>query len=69
MHDHVRLSDELTIHYVSLGEARPLVFVPGWTMTTDSFETEPGTPFKDAFGRSLYDPRSHGESSVVPFGE
>lgn len=67
MHDHVRLSDELTIHYVSLGEARPLVFVPGWTMTTDSFEKNLG-PLSRRFRAIALDPRSHGESSVVPSG-
>lgn len=67
MHDHVRLSDELTIHYVSLGEGRPLVFIPGWTMTTDSFETNLG-PLSKRFRAIALDPRSHGESSVVPSG-
>lgn len=67
MHDHVRLSDELTIHYVSLGEGRPLVFIPGWTMTTDSFKKNLG-PLSKRFRAIALDPRSHGESSVVPSG-
>ena len=67
MREYVRLSDELTIHYVSLGEARPLVFVPGWTMTTDSFEKNLG-PLSRRFRAIALDPRSHGESSVVPSG-
>ena len=67
MHDHVRISDELTIHYVSLGEGRPLVFIPGWTMTTDSFEKNLG-PLSRRFRAIACDPRSHGESSVVPSG-
>lgn len=67
MHEHVRLSDELTIHYVSLGEGRPLVFIPGWTMTTDSFEANLG-PLSGRFRAIAFDPRSHGESSAVHSG-
>ena len=67
MHHHVRLSDELAIHYVSRGEGRPLVFIPGWTMTTDSFEKNLGLLSK-RFRAIAFDPRSHGESSVVPSG-
>ena len=67
MHDNVRLSDELTIHYVSLGEGRPLVFIPGWTMTTDSFEKNLA-PLSGRFRAMACDPRSHGKSSVVQSG-
>ena len=67
MHEHIRLSDELTIHYVCLGEGRPLIFVPGWTMTTDAFGKNLG-PLSGRFRAMSYDPRSHGESSVVQSG-
>lgn len=67
MHEYLRLSDELTIHYVSRGEGRPLIFIPGWTMTTDSFEKNLG-PLSKRFRAIACDPRSHGESSVVPSG-
>lgn len=67
MHEHVRLSDELTIHYVSLGEGRPLIFVPGWTMTTDAFGKNLA-PLSGRFRAIAFDPRSHGESSVVHSG-
>ena len=67
MHEYLRLSDELTIHYVSRGEGRPLVFIPGWTMTTDSFEKNLG-PLSGHFRAIACDPRSHGESSVVQSG-
>ncbi len=67
MHDYVQLSDELTVHYVSEGEGRPLIFIPGWTMTTDAFEKNV-KPLSKRFRAIAYDPRSHGESSVVQSG-
>ena len=67
MHEYVRLSDELTVHYVSLGEGRPLVFIPGWTMTTDAFEKNLA-PLTRRFRVIACDPRSHGRSSVVQSG-
>ena len=67
MHESVRLSDELTIHYVSLGEGRPLVFIPGWTMTTEAFEKNLAL-LSRRFRVIACDPRSHGRSSVVPTG-
>ena len=67
MREYVQLSDGLTIHYVSLGEGRALVFVPGWTVTTDAFEKNLG-PLSRRFRVIACDPRSHGRSSVVQSG-
>ena len=67
MHDYVRLSDELTIHYVSRGEGRPLVFIPGWTMNAECFRENLGALSADS--RAIaYDPRSHGQSSRTESG-
>ena len=67
MHAIAQVSDELTIHYVSLGQGRPLVFIPGWTMDTESFRENLG-PLSADFRAIAYDPRSHGKSSRAQSG-
>ena len=67
MHQTVELSDELTIHYVSRGQGRPLVFIPGWTMDTECFR-ENLRPLSADFRAIAYDPRSHGKSSRTASG-
>ena len=67
MHGLARVSDELTIHYVSLGQGRPLVFIPGWTMDTGCFRENLG-PLSADFRAIAYDPRSHGKSSRTESG-
>lgn len=67
MHGFARVSDELTIHYVSLGQGRPLVFIPGWTMDTGAFRENLG-PLSADFRAIAYDPRSHGKSSRTESG-
>lgn len=67
MHGFAGISDELTIHYVSLGQGRPLVFIPGWTMDTGAFRENLG-PLSADFRAIAYDPRSHGKSSRTESG-
>lgn len=67
MHRYVDLSSELTVHYVSMGRGRPLVFIPGWTMDTGSFRENLG-PLSADFRAIAYDPRSHGKSSRTESG-
>lgn len=67
MHGFARISDELTIHYLSLGEGRPLVFIPGCTMDTGAFRENLG-PLSADFRAVAYDPRSHGQSSRTESG-
>ena len=67
MHGFAGVSDELTIHYVSLGQGQPLVFIPGWTMDTESFRENLG-PLSANFRAIAYDPRSHGKSSRTESG-
>ena len=62
-----RVSDELTIYYVSQGQGRPLIFVPGWTMDTSFFRENLG-PLSADFRAIAYDPRSHGKSSRTGSG-
>lgn len=67
MHAFVQVSDDLRIHYVSIGQGRPLVFIPGWTMDTGAFRENLG-PLSADFRAIAYDPRSHGKSSRTESG-
>lgn len=67
MHAFIEVSDQLKIHYVSTGQGRPLVFIPGWTMDTGSFRENLGALSAD-FRAIAYDPRSHGRSSRTDSG-
>ena len=67
MHGFVEVSDGLKIHYLSMGQGRPLVFIPGWTMDTGCFRENLG-PLSGDFRAIAYDPRSHGKSSRTESG-
>ncbi len=67
MEGYVKLSDELRIHYVAYGQGRPLIFIPGWTMTLESFSKNL-QPLSERFEAIAYDPRSQGQSSRVECG-
>lgn len=66
----VQVDEELTLHVEWSGEAgRPVLLVPGWTMTTavfvrqiDYFRSRTGERF------ITYDPRGHGRSTDTPGG-
>ena len=67
MHKYIQLSDDLTIHYVSRGEGRSLVFIPGWTMTLESFSRNL-EPLSERYYVAAYDPRGQGRSSKLQSG-
>lgn len=67
MEGYVQLSDELRIHYVAQGHGRPLIFIPGWTMTVEAFGRNIG-PLSERFQAIAFDPRSQGRSSRVECG-
>lgn len=67
MHGYAQLSNELRIHYVALGRGRPLIFIPGWTMTLESFSRNLA-PLSERFQAIAYDPRSQGRSSRLECG-
>ena len=67
MHKYIQLSDDLTIQYVSSGKGRPLIFIPGWTMTVESFSKNLQA-LSDRFRVIAYDPRSQGRSSKLQSG-
>jgi non-heme chloroperoxidase len=67
---YVRLTDDLTLHYQTAGRGGTvIIFVPGWTMTTKSFERQ--LEFfrnSDQYTVLTYDPRAQGLSSVTMDG-
>ncbi len=54
-------SDGVRLHYLEAGSGPALVFVPGWTMPADIWETQL-TQFSRSYHVVALDPRSQGES-------
>lgn len=67
MHRYLQLPDALTVHYVSRGEGRPLIFIPGWTMTVEAFDRNLD-PLSERYRVLAYDPRSQGRSAKLQSG-
>ena len=63
----VEVAPAVEMHYVEAGEGPPIVFVPGWTMTTELFRAQIEA-FSDHHRVLSYDPRSHGESTKTSEG-
>tara|TARA_R110000850_G_scaffold96999_8_gene202667 strand:+ start:954 stop:1868 length:915 start_codon:yes stop_codon:yes gene_type:complete len=67
---HLKVSDELTLYYETTGNGDiPIVFVPGWTMSSAVFERQ-REHFSDSdrFRYYSYDPRGQGRSSKTGEG-
>jgi non-heme chloroperoxidase len=60
-------SDKVKIHYVEAGRGEPILFVPGWTMTTDIWEQQI-RHFAKTHRVIAMDPRSQGKSQKVGDG-
>ncbi|MEE9301253.1 MAG: alpha/beta hydrolase [Alphaproteobacteria bacterium] len=60
--DYLRVSDDLTIYYEEAGKGAPIVFIPGWTMTTWFFQHQLAH-FAKSHRAITYDPRGQGRSS------
>ncbi|MEM7051314.1 MAG: alpha/beta hydrolase [Acidobacteriota bacterium] len=65
--DRVPVAPGVELHYVEAGEGAPMVFVPGWTMTSDLFRAQIEA-FSDNHRVLSFDPRSHGKSTKVGEG-
>jgi pimeloyl-ACP methyl ester carboxylesterase len=65
--DYARVSDDLTIHYRSTGSGPlTIIFVPGWTMSTEVFEHELAHLEDSKEVRAVaYDPRAQGLSTLT----
>lgn len=59
---YVRVSPDLVIHYEEAGKGQPIVFIPGWTGSTEYMRKQIAH-FSKNYRVISYDPRSHGLSS------
>ena len=62
-----RVSEDLTLHYQESGKGLPVVFIPGWTMTTEVFSKNIRA-LSDKYRFIAYDPRSQGRSTLTDTG-
>jgi len=60
--DFVRVSPDLEIYFEEAGSGPPIVFIPGWTGTSESFQQQL-SHFSKRYRAVSYDPRSQGRSS------
>ena len=60
-------SDGATLHYEDTGAGRPIVLIPGWTMSTRFFDRNAG-PLGEDHRVIVLDPRGHGQSEKVDYG-
>ena len=60
--EYVRVSPDLEIYYEEAGTGAPIVFIPGWTATTEYMRRQIDH-FSDRYRSIAYDPRSQGRSS------
>lgn len=54
--------DSIAIYVEVVGEGKPIIFIPGWTMTSQFFAGQKKY-FSEGYKYVTYDPRSHGMSS------
>lgn len=59
---YVRVSPDLELYYEEAGSGAPIVFIPGWTATTE-YMRQQIDHFSGRYRAIVYDPRSHGRSS------
>ena len=54
--------DRIDLYIEDVGRGKPILFIPGWTMTSQFFLKQKAY-FKKQYRYISYDPRSHGKSS------
>jgi microsomal epoxide hydrolase len=64
---HFKTSDGVTLHYLSKGSGRPIVFVPGWTMAAEIWEPQI-REFSTRYRTIALDPRAQGKSEMTGEG-
>ncbi|MBN1248928.1 MAG: alpha/beta hydrolase [Anaerolineae bacterium] len=57
----------IEIYYEDQGEGTPIIFITGWTFTTEMFSNQMAH-FSSSHRAIAMDPRSHGRSTVTPHG-
>ncbi|UII81129.1 alpha/beta hydrolase [Flagellimonas sp. CMM7] len=55
-------TDSIKVYVEDIGKGKPIVFIPGWTMTSQFFSKQKDY-FKNDYRYISYDPRSHGKST------
>ncbi|GAB4451502.1 MAG: hypothetical protein Kow0031_34040 [Anaerolineae bacterium] len=62
---YVEVDPGIELYYEERGSGQPIIFIPGWTFTTEVFQHQ-----LEHFGQShraiTFDPRSHGRSTTTP---
>ncbi len=59
---YIKIYDDIEIYYEESGNGTPLIFIPGWTMTTRFFSHQI-TYFSKKYRTIVYDPRGQGRST------
>lgn len=64
---YIEIDPGVELYYEERGSGQPIIFIPGWTFTTEVFQHQ-----LEHYGQSrraiTFDPRSHGRSTVTPHG-
>ena len=60
--EYVRVSPDLELYYEEAGSGTPIIFIPGWTATTE-YMRQQIDHFSIRYRAIVYDPRSQGRSS------
>lgn len=63
----VEIEPGIELYYEERGSGQPLIFIPGWTFTTEVFEHQL-SHFASTHRVIVIDPRSHGRSTITPHG-
>ena len=64
---YIEVEPGVRIHYEDRGEGDPIVFIPGWTFTTEVYSNQMDY-FSQTHRTIAVDPRSHGRSTVTVNG-
>ncbi|WP_400162424.1 alpha/beta fold hydrolase [Brevibacillus sp. TJ4] len=64
---YIKVDSGVEIFVQDVGSGQPLVFIPGWTFTTEVFEKQIAH-FRKTNRVIVIDPRSHGRSSIAMHG-
>jgi non-heme chloroperoxidase len=63
--NYVQVSPELKLYYVEAGKGTPIIFIPGWTGTTEVMRQQIAH-YSKRYRAISFDPRSQGRSSRTP---
>jgi len=64
---YVEVEPGVELYYEDLGTGNPIIFIPGWTFSTELF-TQQMAYFSKSHRSIVFDPRSHGRSTVTLHG-